>query len=100
MNQLPEQDFTQDQLKALERFHGGSVAIHPDGRFIAPDGFADEVTAEQMARIAPGVYRIGRDPDALPERNPWAKGSINMTEQGKYLRENPELAKRLKDAAI
>ncbi|MEH6941520.1 phage scaffolding protein [Bacillus sp. JJ722] len=45
----------------------------------------------------------GRTPPAVPPRvpgsydkaNPWKQGSINLTEQGRILRENPELAKTL-----
>lgn len=34
-----------------------------------------------------------------PVKNPWMKGQINVTEQGRILREKPELASKLKQAA-
>jgi len=36
--------------------------------------------------------------DKVTEKNPWSKENFNLTEQGRILREDPELAKQLKGA--
>jgi hypothetical protein len=36
---------------------------------------------------------------ALPSRNPWKKGELNLTQQAKILSENPAMAERLREAA-
>ena len=104
MRSLPENHLTTEQRATLSAFRGCEIAIRSDGTFLGPDGFSGEVTQEQMNLIArdhgAGVYLIGSDPNQLPDRNPWARESFNLTEQGKLLRENPELAEGLTDAAL
>lgn len=44
-----------------------------------------------------GTFKI---PDALEQAeaktpNPWAKDTLNLTQQGKLLKDHPELARRL-----
>lgn len=41
----------------------------------------------------------GSDKGGSGQKNPWSKVHFNLTEQGRILRENPELAKRLMAAA-
>lgn len=41
----------------------------------------------------------GRDPAGDGIKNPWSKEHFNLTEQGRILRQNPELAKQLMAAA-
>lgn len=41
----------------------------------------------------------GKDKGGGGQKNPWSKEHFNLTEQGKMLKENPELAKQLKAAA-
>jgi len=41
----------------------------------------------------------GRDQGAGGIKNPWSREHFNLTEQGRILRENPELAKKLKASA-
>lgn len=41
----------------------------------------------------------GTDKSGSGQKNPWSKEHFNLTEQGKILRENPELAKQLQAAA-
>jgi hypothetical protein len=51
-----------------------------------------------------GANLKGRDPNPTntpppPQDNPWKPETFNLTKQGKILKEDPELAKRLKQAA-
>jgi len=51
-----------------------------------------------------GADLKGREPHQTkqtppPQNNPWAKDTFNLTEQGRILKEDPELAGRLKAAA-
>lgn len=41
----------------------------------------------------------GSDKGSSGQKNPWSKEHFNLTEQGRILRENPELAKQLQAAA-
>jgi hypothetical protein len=57
---------------------------------------------DKQAKL-PGFKGVGpRDSEGKPiegGKNPWAKEHYNLTEQGKLLRENPELAKQMMSAA-
>lgn len=45
-------------------------------------------------------FKPGESSDGTPVgKNPWSKEHFNLTEQGKILRENPELARQLQAAA-
>jgi len=45
-------------------------------------------------------FKPGESIDGIPTgKNPWSKEHFNLTEQGKILRENPELARQLQAAA-
>lgn len=45
-------------------------------------------------------FKPGESSDGIPTgKNPWSKEHFNLTEQGKILRENPELARQLQAAA-
>lgn len=102
MKKLPTNGFVESQLPQLERFKGQEIAIFSDGTYKAPEGFSDEVLSSQIAEIAKahgsGVFTIlGEDP--APEKNPWSKDHFNLTEQGRITRDNPDLAKSLREAS-
>jgi len=46
-----------------------------------------------------GPVGSGTNPAGAPEKNPWAKDTLNLTEQARILRENPALAAQLKQQA-
>ncbi len=62
---------------------------------------------EELKKSEPylfGANLKGREPHPdntppPPQKNPWKKDQINLTEQGRILRDDPELAERLKAAA-
>jgi TolA-binding protein len=86
----------------LGKFDKKKLTVSEDGTVLGID--------EQLAAIKEAYKDMfdpnlkGRDPfnkDKTPPglKNPWSKEHFNLTEQGKLLRENPELAKQLMAAA-
>ncbi|MDD2769136.1 MAG: hypothetical protein PHT19_10390 [Methylococcus sp.] len=87
----------------LKDHAGGSVVIQ-DGKakllFVKDTLDADilDYELERLARVnGEGTFRI---PDTLEQAvaktpNPWARDTLNLTQQGKMLKDNPELARRL-----
>lgn len=61
------------------------------------DEWQQELEAEVNKRLASGTPIVGSKQTG--SYNPWKKDSFNLTEQGRILMENPELAKKLKSQA-
>lgn len=57
----------------------------------------EAVEAEVSKRLATGKPNVGSKQTGT--YNPWKKETYNLTEQGKIIRENPELAQKLKAQA-
>lgn len=72
-----------DQIKAL-RESKGFLFVEKDG------------TGAKFRGAKPPE---GSDKGSSGQKNPWSKEHFNLTEQGRILRENPELAKQLQAAA-
>ena len=56
----------------------------------------EENNQPQFKGISPAE---GRDQSPGGIKNPWSKEHFNLTEQGRILRENPDLAKQLQAQA-
>ena len=54
---------------------------------------------EQQPKFKGVAPADGREPSPGGIKNPWSKEHFNLTEQGRILRENPELAKQLQAQA-
>ena len=92
--------FTETGALAHEVDAGGNVSALVDGR---PLHQAVKVLAEgpETRHLFDSVKRDTQADDrkAFTGVNPWAKGSLNLTEQGRIYRDNPALAAALKAAA-
>lgn len=73
------------------------------GLLTARGEIADAKLADALVTIGEGLYAEGDggggDPGSMTANNPWADGKENITEQGRILRENPDLANTLVRAA-
>jgi len=77
------------QKRAQEAYSRGARAIREYER--------------RMAR--PKLYKPAPEPEPeqpvwVPPPNPWTREHYNLTEQGRILREDPELARRFKREAL
>ena len=86
----------------LTKFDRSKLSIAEDGTVL---GIDEQLTAlkEQYKDLFKADIK-GREPNntggAQPgTKNPWSKEHFNLTEQGRILRENPELAAQLQAAA-
>lgn len=86
----------------LTKFDRSKLSIAEDGTVL---GIDEQLTAlkEQYKDLFKADVK-GREPNntggAQPgTKNPWSKEHFNLTEQGRILRENPELAAQLQAAA-
>ena len=86
----------------LTKFDRSKLSIAEDGTVLGVD---EQLTAlkEQYKDLFKADIK-GREPNntggAQPgTKNPWSKEHFNLTEQGRILRENPELAAQLQAAA-
>lgn len=84
----------------------------PDGTVVVVDGY-QRVPILDWAKSSLPQYRlkapkpagsgapVGRAGGEMPAgmKNPWARDSFNLTEQARIVRNDPELAARLRDAA-
>jgi len=61
--------------------------------------FVQKQTDQQTAKFKGMNPADGREPSPGGIKNPWSKEHFNLTEQGRILRENPELAEQLKTQA-
>ena len=76
-----DEDETVNNLTALENIWQANI---------------EKVVSEKFKENGRGVDPSKKDD---PKNNPWSKKYFNLTEQGRILRENPELAKKLKAQA-
>lgn len=82
-----------------------------DGKILAEDGFKRFSVTEFIGHLRgqtdyrhffvnlAAIPTPTTDDRGQPLKNPWKKGSVNLTEQGRIVRANPELAKRLQKEA-
>jgi septal ring factor EnvC (AmiA/AmiB activator) len=86
----------------LTKFDRSKLSIAEDGTVLGVD--------EQLAALKEQYKDLfkqdlrGREPNNIGgspsgQKNPWSKEHFNLTEQGRILRENPELAAQLQAAA-
>jgi hypothetical protein len=72
------------------------------GLMTASGEITDANLAFALAKVGEGLYAEDRNhggPGNLTEKNPWKEGQENLTEQGRLVRSDPELAKTLIRAA-
>lgn len=79
------------------KFDKSKLVVGTDGSVSGIDEQLTTIKEQYKDLFTPTV--TGRDPynkDKTPPgtKNPWSKDHFNLTEQGKLLRENPELAKQ------
>lgn len=80
------------------------VAVADDGSVTGVKASLEALMKDKPYLKGPtGTTRSGADfssgNSGAMQRNPWKKETLNLTEQGRILRENPELAKQLQAAA-
>lgn len=84
------------------KFDKSKLSIASDGSVVGIDEQLTTIKEQYKDLFVPPVK--GREPNnrnitPSGEKNPWSKEHFNLTEQGRLLRENPELAAQLKAAA-
>lgn len=84
------------------KFDKTKLSIASDGTVVGIDEQLTTIKEQYKDLFVPKV--TGREPNnrnitPTGGKNPWSKEHFNLTEQGKLLRENPELAAQLKAAA-
>ena len=83
-------------VKALDK---DKIVVNEDGTIVGLDEQVKTVKETYSDLFKPVVK--GKEPNnkstgTPAEKNPWSKEHFNLTEQGKILKEDPELAKQLK----
>ncbi len=107
-NKLKEQSFTfalereiakseAKNVKAVKALLQMNTIKYEEEKFI---GLEEQITAlKQSDAYLFGTGIHGRKPhetpNHVPTHNPWSKDSLNLTEQGKLLKTDPDLAKKL-----
>jgi TolA-binding protein len=86
----------------LTKFDRSKLSIAEDGTVLGIDEQITTLKEQYKDLFKPDLK--GREPNntgGTPPgtKNPWSKEHFNLTEQGRILRENPELAKQLMTAA-
>jgi TolA-binding protein len=86
----------------LTKFDRSKLSIAEDGTVLGIDEQLTTLKEQYKDLFKPDLK--GREPNntgGTPPgtKNPWSKEHFNLTEQGRILRENPELAKQLMTAA-
>lgn len=86
----------------LAKFDRSKLSIAEDGTVLGIDEQLSTLKEQYQDLFKPDVK--GKDPFNKDKshsgvKNPWSKEHFNLTEQGRILRENPELAKQLQAAA-
>ncbi len=95
-------DLVGDYLKARVVWEEDSPMVEADGKTVPlEEGAAWLAQTKPHLLKAAGAGGSGHVPKGgKPNgKNPWARESLNLTEQARILRENPELAERLKAEA-
>lgn len=85
--------FDKSKVEVLE---DGTVKGLEDQLKVIKESYKDLFGETKIAGTPPGK---GDPPNPDTKKNPWKKETLNYTEQGRILREDPELAKTLKAAA-
>lgn len=85
--------FDKSKVEVLE---DGTVKGLEDQLKVIKESYKDLFGETQIAGTPP---RKGDPPNPDTKKNPWKKETLNYTDQGRILREDPELAKTLKAAA-
>ena len=86
----------------LAKFDHSKLSIAEDGTVLGVDEQLTALKEQYKDLFKPGLR--GREPNNIGgappgTKNPWSKEHFNLTEQGRILRENPELAAQLQAAA-
>lgn len=86
----------------LTKFDKSKITIADDGTILGIDEQLSILKEQYKDLFKPDVK--GKEPNniggsSLGQKNPWSKEHFNLTEQGRILRENPELAKQLMASA-
>lgn len=86
----------------IAKFDRKKITAAEDGTILGIDDQLVTIKEQYKDLFRPDVK--GREPNntgGTPPgvKNPWSKEHFNLTEQGRILRENPELAKQLQAAA-
>lgn len=99
----------EDEGKFSARVFGadGEPMLDGSGGFMSIEGYLKKLKADTdfddafnaSGTRGPGTAPGGRGSPGSSGKNPWAKDTRNMTEQGRIERENPTLAARLKAEA-
>ncbi|SCL85080.1 phage scaffolding protein [Sporanaerobacter sp. PP17-6a] len=80
------------------KFDKTKLAVNTDGSVTGIDEQLTAIKEQYKDLFMPVIegrepYNKEKNPNGI--KNPWSKEHFNLTEQGKLLRENPELAKQL-----
>jgi len=86
----------------LAKFDRSKLSVAEDGTVLGVDEQLVVLKEQYKDLFKPEVK--GKEPNNIgdgkpPIKNPWSKEHFNLTEQGRILRENPELAAQLQAAA-
>jgi len=86
----------------ISKFDKSKLSIADDGTVLGIDEQLTTIKEQYKDLFKPDIK--GREPNntgGTPPgtKNPWSKEHFNLTEQGRLLRENPELAKKLMASA-
>lgn len=86
----------------LAKFDQSKLSIAEDGTVLGIDEQLAVLKEQYKDLFKPDLK--GREPNNIGgspsgQKNPWSKEHFNLTEQGRILRENPELAAQLQAAA-
>jgi len=102
-----EQDLMKSQAKNVKAAKAlvdtEKVSLDDDGNLIGLDEQLKQIKEENDYLFGPDLRGNRTDdtqstPPAV-KNNPWKKESLNLTEQGRILKEDPKLAERLKSEA-
>lgn len=86
----------------ISKFDKKKLTVSEDGTVLGIDEQLSILKEQYKDLFKPDVK--GKEPNniggsSLGQKNPWSKEHFNLTEQGRIMRENPELAKQLMASA-
>jgi hypothetical protein len=86
----------------ISKFDKSKLSIAEDGTVLGIDEQLKTLKESYKDLFKPSLK--GKEPNniggsSLTTKNPWSKDNFNLTEQGRILKENPELAKQLMASA-
>lgn len=82
----------------ITKFDKSKLTVTDDGTVLGIDEQLTQIKEQYKDLFTPvvkGTQPNNNDKPTPPVKNPWSKEHFNLTEQGRILRENPELAKQL-----